>query len=254
MGAYVYLYKNNGTYTWSADVSLDNARNVWIDDVSQEILDNLSDENRHSNYIYENEKLRKLTEKEKLEMFPSKVQEKTEVEKQLDRMEEKMVQIENSVGSINTYKQAYDELTDGSGIDPLVMRERIQALMVSADSTSVVNAEAFVDTWQSGTMNDPIEYTKDISIRKHKGQVYECCQSHTHHGEPGYEPDVFKAGWRIKHTKDVTNPKPYIQPQGAHDSYMKDECVTWEGKVYVSVADNNVYSPTDYPQNWRVNE
>lgn len=148
------------------------------------------------------------------------------------------------------YKVAYEALTDGAMIEPLEMRGSIQALFESADSTSIVNAEPFVDEWKAGTMNEPIEY-KIGDVRKEQGQVYECKQAHTHHGEEGWNPSTFKAGWIVKHTKDKTNPKPYIQPQGAHDAYMKDECVSWEGKVYVSLADSNVYSPTDYPQNWK---
>ena len=151
------------------------------------------------------------------------------------------------------YEVAYKELTDGSNISPEVQRKRIQALFLHAESTDVVNAEPFVDEWVAGTMEQPIEY-KIGDVRKENGQVYECKQAHTHHGEVGWNPSTFKAGWIVKHTKDTGNPKPYIQPQGAHDAYMKDECVSWEGKVYVSVADSNVYSPTDYPQNWKVVE
>ena len=32
---------------------------------------------------------------------------------------------------------------------------------------------------------------------------------------------------------------------------MKDECILWtDGKMYVSVADNNVYTPEEYPAWW----
>ena len=148
------------------------------------------------------------------------------------------------------YEVAYKELTDGSNISPEVQRKRIQVLFLHAESTDVVNAEPFVDEWKAGTMEQPIEY-KIGDVRKEEGQVYECKQAHTHHGEEGWNPSTFKAGWIVKHTKDTSNPKPYIQPQGAHDAYMKDECVSWEGKVYVSLADSNVYSPTDYPANWK---
>ena len=150
----------------------------------------------------------------------------------------------------NEYKEAYETLTDGATIEPLEMRGSIQALFASADDTSIVNAEPFVDEWKAGTMEQPIEY-KIGDVRKENGQVYECKQAHTHHGEVGWNPSILKAGWIVKHTKDTSNPKSYIQPQGAHDAYMKDECVSWEGKVYVSLADSNVYSPTDYPQNWK---
>lgn len=43
----------------------------------------------------------------------------------------------------------------------------------------------------------------------------------------------------------------FKQPTGAHDSYKKGDKVTFNGKVYESLADTNVYSPSDYPANWR---
>ena len=60
------------------------------------------------------------------------------------------------------------------------------------------------------------------------------------------------------HTKDKTNPKPFIQPTGAHDVYMKDECCLFEidgvMKLCTSLVDNNAYSPSDYAQNWTIED
>ncbi|MCR4256925.1 hypothetical protein VMHJH2_00160 [Streptococcus uberis] len=42
----------------------------------------------------------------------------------------------------------------------------------------------------------------------------------------------------------------FKQPTGAHDAYKKGDKVTFNGKVYESLADTNVYSPSDYPTNW----
>lgn len=233
-------------------------------ELDENIIKNCFDDKDLPNYIFEHEqfnkdmsveefnalqggKLRLLTAEEKEELFKPIPQEPT----QLDRIEESIKEINATLSGTNEYKQAYETLTDGAKVEPLVMRKNIQALFASADSTSIVNAEPFVDEWKAGTMNEPIEY-KIGDVRKENGQVYECKQAHTHHGEEGWNPSTFKAGWIVKHTKDKTNPKPYIQPQGSHDAYMKDECVSWNGKVYVSKVDNNVYSPTDYAQNWEV--
>ena len=38
----------------------------------------------------------------------------------------------------------------------------------------------------------------------------------------------------------------WIQPTGAHDAYMKGAKVTYNGKVYVSNCDNNVWAPGVY--------
>lgn len=42
----------------------------------------------------------------------------------------------------------------------------------------------------------------------------------------------------------------WVQPQGAQDAYMTGDKVTFEGVHYVSLIDNNVWSPSDLPSGW----
>lgn len=44
----------------------------------------------------------------------------------------------------------------------------------------------------------------------------------------------------------------WVQPQGAQDAYMIGDKVTFEGVHYVSLIDNNVWSPVDLPSGWEV--
>jgi hypothetical protein len=46
----------------------------------------------------------------------------------------------------------------------------------------------------------------------------------------------------------------YQQPAGAHDAYQTGDAVLFDGVMYESLMDNNVYSPTDYPQGWELME
>lgn len=52
-----------------------------------------------------------------------------------------------------------------------------------------------------------------------------------------------------------TNEQPaapaYRQPSGGHDAYKQGDRVTFNGEVYESLINANVYSPTDYPQGWK---
>ncbi|MDK8889837.1 hypothetical protein QQA05_00210 [Corynebacterium macclintockiae] len=50
-----------------------------------------------------------------------------------------------------------------------------------------------------------------------------------------------------------TAPKvaPYKQPVGSHDAYNKGDKVTFNGNTWESTIDNNVWSPSDYPQGWK---
>lgn len=78
-----------------------------------------------------------------------------------------------------------------------------------------------------------------------------------------WAPDVY--GWEV-YTGDggstdpvePSNPdtptdtiKDFVQPTGAHDSYKKGDKVHFENKIYESLIDNNVYSPSAYPAGWK---
>ncbi|MBQ1774552.1 MAG: hypothetical protein IIZ97_10015 [Prevotella sp.] len=42
----------------------------------------------------------------------------------------------------------------------------------------------------------------------------------------------------------------WVQPQGVQDAYMTGDKVTYEGVHYVSLIDNNVWSPAALPSGW----
>ena len=43
----------------------------------------------------------------------------------------------------------------------------------------------------------------------------------------------------------------FKQPSFAHDAYKKRDRVSYNGKIYESTIDNNVYSPVDFPAGWK---
>lgn len=128
------------------------------------------------------------------------------------------------------------------------LRKQWQQLLTANDDTTIIDCEDLVDSWQADT-----DYVVD-DIRKFEGQVYRCIQAHT--SQPNWIPSNAASLWTVKHTKNKDKPKPFVQPQGAHDAYMKDECCLFEidgvMKLCISKVDNNAYSPADYPQNWTI--
>lgn len=44
----------------------------------------------------------------------------------------------------------------------------------------------------------------------------------------------------------------FKQPTGAHDAYNTGDLARYNGVVYESLIDNNVWSPEAYPQGWKV--
>ena len=83
-----------------------------------------------------------------------------------------------------------------------------------------------------------------------EGQVWLLIQPHNAANYEG-RPSTLRALWGLAHTKNPAKAKPFVAPYGTSGMYMKDECILWtDGKVYVSSADNNVYTPAEYAQNW----
>lgn len=124
------------------------------------------------------------------------------------------------------------------------LRKQWQQLLQANDDTTIIDCENLVDNWRT----DTVYAINDIC--RYDGQVYRCVQAHT--SQDSWEPSQASALWVIKHTKNKDNPKPFVQPQGAYDAYMKDEVVLYNDQVYISVMDNNAYSPDAYAAGWKV--
>ena len=87
-----------------------------------------------------------------------------------------------------------------------------------------------------------------IGDRRRYGEIlYKCLIAHT--SQPDWTPDVAVSLWA-----KVLNPDDKIPEWEQPDStnpYMKGDKVRYNGKIYESVVDNNIWSPDDYPAGWR---
>ena len=84
------------------------------------------------------------------------------------------------------------------------------------------------------------------------GVLYKILQAHT--SQAGWEPDIapslFAKNLIVKDEEGEQVDIPeWVQPDSTNP-YMIGDKVIFGGKVYQSVIDNNVWSPTDYPQGW----
>ena len=84
------------------------------------------------------------------------------------------------------------------------------------------------------------------------GVLYKVLQAHT--SQQGWEPDIapslFAKNLIVKdeNGEQVDIPE-WVQPDSTNP-YMIGDKVIFEGKVYQSLIDNNVWSPSDHPQGW----
>ena len=78
-------------------------------------------------------------------------------------------------------------------------------------------------------------------------QLYQVLQDHTSAEEwsPDASPSLYKA---IGVTEDGY--PEWVQPLGASDAYNTGDIVSYNGKLYESTIDGNVWAPDAYPAGW----
>lgn len=91
---------------------------------------------------------------------------------------------------------------------------------------------------------------RDYAVGKrarYDGRLYRCVQAHT--SQTGWEPPNVPALW-VRTAPDGEIPE-WVQPTGSQDAYNTGDKVRFDGDIYESLMDGNVWSPADYPQGWR---
>lgn len=91
-------------------------------------------------------------------------------------------------------------------------------------------------------------YKKDDRFT-YNGRLFKVNQDHTSQDQwiPG------ETGTESLYTNLELNEGGYLvwkQPTGAHDAYNKDDIVEYNGQLYKSLINGNVYSPDAYPAGW----
>lgn len=126
----------------------------------------------------------------------------------------------------------------------LKLREMIEKASVSLADDDALEATELFPAWQADT-----EYILDQRVR-YGDKLYKCVQAHT--SQADWTPDATPALWT-----EVAKPgeiSVWRQPTGAQDAYMTGDKVWYpdvDTTVYESLIDNNVWSPSDYPQGWK---
>ena len=100
--------------------------------------------------------------------------------------------------------------------------------------------------WQAGK-----EYVVGDRVL-YLGTLYKVIQAHT--SQQGWEPDItpslFAKNLIVKDDDGEQVDIPEWEQPGSTNPYMKGDKVKFEGKIYQSLIDQNVWSPAAYPQGW----
>lgn len=82
-------------------------------------------------------------------------------------------------------------------------------------------------------------------------QLYKVVQAHT--SQEDWKPSETASLYEPIGLNDEGYPV-WSKPSGAHDAYNTGDIVDYNGTLYKSLIDGNVYSPDEYPDGWVVFE
>lgn len=80
-------------------------------------------------------------------------------------------------------------------------------------------------------------------------QLYKVLQDHT--SQADWTPDTASSLYEAFGLDDEGYPV-WSQPSGSHDAYNTGDIVNYNGTLYISLIDGNVWSPDTYPAGWQV--
>lgn len=122
------------------------------------------------------------------------------------------------------------------------LRTLLELAVQSLQPTDALEGVELFPTWKTGTA-----YEVGYKVR-HGGILYACLQAHT--SQAGWEPGVAPSLWAKVLIPDPDVIPDWEQPDSTN-AYMKGDKVRFDGKIYESLIDNNVWSPAAYPAGWR---
>ena len=130
-------------------------------------------------------------------------------------------------------------------------RKAVQMFAASLTYDQAMEVATIYDPWQVGKAYSVGEFLTYGENGVGDPQLYKVAQAHT--SQADWTPDKTPALF-VAIGLDEKGYPVWSQPTGAHDAYNKGDIVDYNGTLYESQIDGNVYSPDAYPAGWRVYE
>ena len=127
----------------------------------------------------------------------------------------------------------------------LPVRESMDAAGSMLTDEQAASVPALYSAWETGTAYNARDR------RTYGGVLYKCLQAHT--SQDDWTPDVAVSLWATVLIPDPDVIPDWVQPDSTN-AYMTGDKVRYNGVVYRSLIDNNVWSPDAYPAGWEIVE
>ena len=121
------------------------------------------------------------------------------------------------------------------------LRPYIEKAAISLTDEDALEAQELFPNWDIG-----VAYKVDDRVR-YDGILYRCLQAHT--SLDGWTPTAAASLWAKVLIPDANVIPEWEQPDSTNP-YMRGDKVMFNGEVYESLIDGNVWSPAAYPGGW----
>lgn len=126
-------------------------------------------------------------------------------------------------------------------------RKALQMFAASLTDEQAMEVAMLYDPWAVGKAYSVGEFVTYGENGVGDPQLYKVAQAHT--SQADWLPDATPALYVAIGLDDAGYPV-WSQPTGAHDAYNTGDIVDYNGTLYRSLIDGNVYSPDAYPAGW----
>lgn len=127
------------------------------------------------------------------------------------------------------------------------LRKVLQLFAASLDEDSALTVATVYPEWAEGKSYAAGEYVTYGENNVGDPQLYKVLQPHT--SQPDWTPDITPALYAAIGLDGGGYPV-WSRPTGAADAYNKGDIVDYDGTLYRSTIDGNVWSPSEYPAGW----
>ena len=155
--------------------------------------------------------------------------------------------------SPDNYEEVRDETVNDSLFDTLVDVQNKEASLNKigkivannvTDDAVALTIQEFYDIWNVGVTYEVGRYLQ------YKGVLYKVLQPHT--SQETWTPDVASSVYAKVLIDPTGETIPEWEQPDSTNAYMTGDKVRFEGVVYESTIDNNIWSPTAYPAGWKI--
>lgn len=130
-------------------------------------------------------------------------------------------------------------------------RKALQMFAASLSDEKAMEVATIYDSWEVGKKYEVGDFVTYGENAVGDVQLYKVVQAHT--AQANWTPYITRSLYTPIGLTDDGYPV-WSKPTGAHDAYNEGDVVEYNGTIYKSLIDGNVYSPDEYPQGWELVE